>query len=484
VNYIYVLDKNGKPLMPCHSYGRVKRWLKRKEAKIVEYKPFTIQFLRDTSDTKTQKCILGIDPGRTNIGLCVVDEKSNELFSSNVTTRNKKIKTLMDDRRVNRHMRRFYRRKKRIRRFKKYFPLQKNRVIIRRLPHYSVDVEFKAIKNKQSRFCNRKRKEGWLTPTATQLLRTHINLVKKIQKFLPISELVLEINSFDIAKLENPNIKNWEYAKGKLFGFKNKEEYIYHQQDGKCLFCKHDIEHYHHVIWRSRGGSDTVDNIAGVCLRHHDLIHKEQKWDDKCVQKHGGLLKKYGALSVLNQIKNQLIEQLSQILPLNCTIGYETYRIRNNLNLTKDHYIDAWCIAVSSLNQYKQPIIENKYNIRQFRRHDRKMCYRIIDRLYYYKTKIVCKNRHKKIAQNVDSLEEYAKKYPQNVSNLIVVQGRHIYKQMERLYPGAIFLHKQKRYICEGTSHEKYLICKSFEKGFVKLKECKILKRNQGLVFE
>ena len=482
MKFVYVLDKNKHPLMPTTN-TRARRMLKSKQAKIICYKPFTIQLLRN-SKHNAQDLILGIDPGRTNIGLCVINKKGQEIFSSNVQTRNKEIKDLMDERRIARRRRRQSRRQKRQRRFLKCHPKEKGKIIIRRLPHYSVDAEFKLIKNKQSRFCNRKRKEGWLTPTATQLLRTHINLVKKIQKFLPISEITLEINKFDFAKMENPNIKNWEYAKGKLFGFKNKEDYVYHQQDGKCLFCKHDIECYHHVIWLSKGGSDTVDNIAGVCLKHHNLIHKEQKWDEKCIKKHGGLLKKYGALSVLNSIKNQLIKCLSDILPLNCTTGHETYKIRNDLNLNKDHYIDAWCIAVSSLNQYKQPIIENKYNIKQFRRHDRKMCHRIIDRLYYYKTKIVCKNRHKKTAQNVDSLEEYAKKYPQNVSNLIVVQGRHIYKQIKRLYPGAIFLYKQKRYICEGTSHEKYLICKSFEKGFVKLKECKILKRNQGLVFE
>lgn len=133
------------------------------------------------------------------------------MFSSNVTTRNKKIKSLMDDRRIAQSHRRDFRRQRRQRKFVKYHSEAKNKIIIRRLPHFSVDVEFKVFKNKQSRFCNRKRKEGRLTPTAIQLLHTHINLVKKLQKFLPISEITLEINKFDFAKMENPNIKNWEY---------------------------------------------------------------------------------------------------------------------------------------------------------------------------------------------------------------------------------------------------------------------------------
>jgi len=500
----YVLDKNGKPLMPCHSYGRVKKWLKKKETKIVKYKPFTIQFFRETTHN-VDKCILGIDPGRTNIGLCVINEKGEELFSSNVVTRNKQIPNLMEERLGHRQLRRKYRRLRRKRRFLKYNPQLKNNTIIRRLPHYSVDVEFKLIKNKQSRFCNRKRKEGWLTPTATQLLRTHVNLVKKIQKFLPISEITLELNSFDFAKMENPNIKNWEYQKGKLFGFKNKNEYVSHQQDGHCLFCKHNIEYYHHVVWLSKGGSDTVDNIAGVCLKHHDLIHKEQKWDDKCVQKHGGLLKKYGALSVLNQIKNQLVEQLSNIFPLNCTTGFETYRIRNDLILNKDHYIDAWCIAVSSLKRYNAPIIENKYDIKQFRRHDRQIVNKNLDRYYKQKTKTICQNRRKQFGQKNNSLKEFLEKNPQftnmiidvnkvrknssfyrmvHSSNMIFIyKGSKSFANRHRIMPGVEFLYQGKRYIADKQSKGKYFYSNNFGEKSIPIKDCIILKRNVGLVF-
>jgi len=323
-------------------------------------------------------------------------------------------------------------------------------------------------------------------------LRTYVNLVKKIQKFLPISEITLELNSFDFAKMENPNIKNWEYAKGKLFGFKNKEEYVYHQQDGKCLFCKKSIDRYHHVIWLSKGGSDTVDNIAGVCFKHHNLIHTNEDWDNKCVQKHGGLLKRYGALSVLNQIKNQLVEQLSQILPLNCTTGYETYRIRNNLNLNKDHYIDAWCIAISSLNQYGQSIIENKYDIVQFRRHNRRLLDKSHNREYMLNGKIVCKNRKRKISQTFISLDEYLKIYPYNMGKLTINKRKLSYMILNRPLAGAILFYKGERYVSYGTSNygkeklAKFLIKDNTRKNgnkMIMMNKCKIIKRNQGLVF-
>jgi hypothetical protein len=335
-------------------------------------------------------------------------------------------------------------------------------------------------KNKQSRFCNRKRKEGWLTPTATQLLRTHINLVKKLQKFLPISEITLELNKFDFAKMENPNIKNWEYQKGKLFGYKDKNDYIKQNQENHCLFCKKSIEDIHHVIWKSRGGSDTIDNLVGVCKRHHNLIHTNTKWDEKCKVKHQGQLKKYGALSVLNQIKNQLVEQLSKILPLNVTTGYETYRIRNDLDLMKDHYIDAWCIAVSSLTSYKNPIIENKYDIHQYRRHDRRIIARVLDRQYLVKKKVVCKNRHKRYGQTCDSLEEYAKN--NNLKNIEIKKGRHAYKNMNRILPGAVFIYNGKRYVMNGSCNGYAIYSYTLEKA-VNIKNCIFIKRNTGLVF-
>ena len=43
MNYVYVLDKKGKPLMPTTRYGKVRRMLKSGQAKPVQNLPFTIQ---------------------------------------------------------------------------------------------------------------------------------------------------------------------------------------------------------------------------------------------------------------------------------------------------------------------------------------------------------------------------------------------------------------------------------------------------------
>ncbi len=40
---VYVLSKEGKPLMPTERYGKVRRMLRDGRAKVVKAKPFTIQ---------------------------------------------------------------------------------------------------------------------------------------------------------------------------------------------------------------------------------------------------------------------------------------------------------------------------------------------------------------------------------------------------------------------------------------------------------
>lgn len=68
---IYVLNKDGKPLMPTTRGGHVRHLLKEQKARVVRAKPFTIQLLYETNDA-VQPLYLGIDPGRTNIGVAVV----------------------------------------------------------------------------------------------------------------------------------------------------------------------------------------------------------------------------------------------------------------------------------------------------------------------------------------------------------------------------------------------------------------------------
>ena len=95
---VYVLSKDGKPLMPTERCAHVRLLLKSKRAKVKAVKPFTIQLLYGCKEI-TQPVVLGIDPGRTNIGLCAVRKDDGKpLFTAQAETRNKEIPKLMKER--------------------------------------------------------------------------------------------------------------------------------------------------------------------------------------------------------------------------------------------------------------------------------------------------------------------------------------------------------------------------------------------------
>jgi hypothetical protein len=102
---VFVISKDGKPLMPTERHRKVRLWLKHKEARVVHRNPFTIQLLFETgSYTDTLK--LGVDPGYSHLGLSVVSSKK-EYYSSEVELRTN-IPSLMQEKkmyRVNRRSR-------------------------------------------------------------------------------------------------------------------------------------------------------------------------------------------------------------------------------------------------------------------------------------------------------------------------------------------------------------------------------------------
>ena len=91
---VYVLNKDGKPLMPTTRCMHVRHLLKEQKARVVQSNPFTIQLLYETNDA-VQPLYLGIDPGRTNIGVAVVKADGTAVFTAHLKSRNKEIPKLM-----------------------------------------------------------------------------------------------------------------------------------------------------------------------------------------------------------------------------------------------------------------------------------------------------------------------------------------------------------------------------------------------------
>ena len=497
---VYVQNIDGTPLMPTMRCGHVRILLKQGKAKVINRKPFTIRLLYNTPDV-THPLFLGINPGRTNIGLCVINDKGDEVFTAQAETRNKDIPKLMLERKANRLKHRHYGRRTVKRRRACKAGTVKADTFERILPGCEKPIVLHDIRNKESRFNNRKRPDGWLTPTATHLLRTHINLVKMISKILPITDVILELNSFAFMAMDDPDIRRWDYQRGQLYGYKGSvEAAVDAQQDGHCIFCDSKIEHYHHIIPRHKGGSNTLPNIAGLCKCHHDLVHTDKTWVDKLLKLKDGLNKKYGALSVLNQITVKLANELVMLYPghVYCTSGKDTKRYRETYGLTKDHWLDAYCIASLVVGNDARCGNTTVFKIKQFRRHNRQACHQeMMNRKYKLDNKIVAVNRRKAYEQESDSLSDYRDKLAKEVGpdatetiiSKLTVQEHHArLKNTKRYLPGSIFFDKKQggSFILQGSNGfhngtaDYYVdVC-----GMKHLaSKCKFIQNNKGLQF-
>ena len=159
MRYVYVLDVDGKPLMPTCRYGKVRRMLKSGQAKAVDTLPFTIRLTYKPKTRILQPVTIGQDPGRTNIGMAAVRSDGKELGRFHCTTRNKEIPKLIVDRKAARRASRRGERLARKRLARKLHTTTKH-LNGRMLPGYEKPLAVKDIINTESRFNNRLRPGG------------------------------------------------------------------------------------------------------------------------------------------------------------------------------------------------------------------------------------------------------------------------------------------------------------------------------------
>ena len=308
---VCVLSVEGKPLMPC-SPRKARVLLKKGEAHVVEVQPFFTIQLHKPNGNQVQKCSLGIDSGSKKIGYSVITEKK-ELVAGDVEL-DQKTSERLSEKRMNRSHRR-------------------NKLWYR-----------------EPRFNNRKIPKGWLPPSIVRKFNTHINFINKLRSRLPINEenITIEVGSFDIQKIENPDISGNEYNQGPMLGYQNMRNYLMSRENGKCQLCNKEFSrgnssHIHHIIPISGGGPDKQDNLALLHKKCHIKLHNKKLFN---------LLKKnkqYKDASFMNLVKLKYIEVFPKC---NIVYGYETFINRVKLGLEKTHYNDAFIIAGGS-NQIK-----------------------------------------------------------------------------------------------------------------------------------
>lgn len=314
--------------MPCKP-RKARLLLKEGKAKVIKRTPFTIQLLYGSSGYK-QEINLGVDAGSKIIGLSATTNK-DELFSAEVELRND-IVDLLSTRKQNRKTRR-------------------NR-----------------LRYRKPRFLNRKKskKKGWLAPSILHKINTHLKIIDIIHKILPISKIIVEVASFDIQKIKNPNISGKEYQQGDQFGFWNVREYVLFRDGYKCQGrkgCKNKILNVHHIESRKTGGN-SPSNLTTLCEEcHKDHHNGKLKLDIKRKQS-------FKDAAFMGIMRWSFYNKLKELyFDVNLTYGYITKNVRINNGLEKSHRIDALCISGNP--QVKR--LNNWYYIKKVRCHNRQI---------------------------------------------------------------------------------------------------------------
>lgn len=322
---VYVLNMRGHPLMPT-SPRKARVLVKRNKAKVVKRMPFTIQ-LKQASGEAKQPITLGIDSGYKNVGFSAISDK-REYMSGELTLRNNVSKKLQD--------RAMYRRTRRGK-----------------------------LWHRKPRYNNRAKPNGWLAPSIQHKLYSHIRLVQKIKSILPVSNVIVEVASFDTQKMQNPEISGIEYQQGELQGYEIRE-YLLEKWGRKCAYCgKKDIPlEVEHIVPKSRGGTNRVSNLTLACntCNVKKGTQTAEEFGFPNIQKRAKESLKSTAF--MNYVRNRIVKELD----CDYTYGYITKHHRIKQKLSKSHSNDAFVIAGGVEQQRTK-----HYECRQTRRNNRRL---------------------------------------------------------------------------------------------------------------
>jgi len=318
---VYVKNHDGAALMPC-TEAKARKLLEAGKAKIVDYRPFTIQ-LSWQCEGHVQEVTCGIDKGSSVTGLACVSNGA-VLLAAEIHHR-RDVKEKMDDRRdrrKSRRARRWYR---------------------------------------PARFRNRasSKRSGRLPPSIKTNVEEVIRVVGQIP--LPISSIVIEDVQVDIARLNNPTLRGSQYQDPTRLDENLRMACLI--RDGYCCqqcgkrSCRLEA---HHIQYRQHGGKDTLANLLTLCERCHHRLHEGKI-----------TLKVTGVSGHLDQIaqrtmqgKNHLYIRLRTFVPLKTVFGYETAVYRKYRKFPKTHIIDALCIATLLTGEVIGMPESNRYHIR------------------------------------------------------------------------------------------------------------------------
>jgi len=320
---VLVLDKNKKPLMPCHP-ARARQLLTRGKAAVFREYPFTI-ILKERDGGDVQPVTVKVDPGSKTTGIALVaDFKRSKcvIWAGELTYRGQQIRDKLLSRRQLRRGRRS--------RKTRYHP---------------------------ARFLNRRRAEGWLAPSLQSRVENTSTWVGRLRRWSPVRSLSMELVRFDTQLMTNAEISGVEYQQGELSGYEIRE-YLLEKWGRKCAYCGVDNTplEIEHITPKSRGGSNRVSNLTVACYDCNQRKGSQTAVEFGHPNIQQQAKKPLKDAAAVNATRWALWRRMDSLgLPLEVGTGGRTKFNRMQQKHPKAHWIDAACVGESGEQIYINP---------------------------------------------------------------------------------------------------------------------------------
>ncbi|WP_264159468.1 RNA-guided endonuclease IscB [Actinomadura rudentiformis] len=318
---VFVLDKHGTPLQPCHA-ARARELLNKGRAVVHRHTPFVIRLKdRAAATSQVEGVEVGIDPGSKHTGIAVFTARGGQRrgrYSIQLNHRGALIGKKMAQRAA-------YRRGRRSRNLRYRAP----------------------------RFDNRARPQGWLAPSLKHRVDTTVSWMDRLARWAPVQAVHVERVAFDTHLLSAGRpLEGVEYQQGTLHGYEARE-YLLAKWRRACAYCGAqnvplNIDHIHP---RSNGGSDRVSNLTLACIPCNqaksnrpvaEFLAAKPKVLARVLAQAKAPLRDAAAVNTTRWV---LWRALDQRLPTHTTSGGRTKWNRTLAGLPKSHTLDALCVG-------------------------------------------------------------------------------------------------------------------------------------------
>ncbi|NUO45861.1 MAG: HNH endonuclease [Streptomyces sp.] len=331
VSRVFVLSKDGQPLMPCHP-ARARELLTKGRAVVARQVPFAIRLKdRTRAESAVDGVQLRIDPGSKGTGLALTDEKKETdgqgatvtvrrgLVSIELQHRGDQIHSCMQQRAGYRHRRR------------------------------SANCRYRKPRSR-----NRARSAGWLSPSLRHRVDTSFSMANRLCRYAPVTEIHVEQVSFDTHSMSAGRaLRGSEYMHGPLAGTTTRD-YLRDRWDNACAYCGAtgvplNIEH---LRPRSRGGSNRTANLVLACIPCNTAKGSESvevflaDRPDRLAHILRQITSSLRDAAAMNSTRRLLMAALGDLgLPVHAWTGQTTMENRNIMGLAKTHTLDALSVG-------------------------------------------------------------------------------------------------------------------------------------------